>query len=573
MRCTSLLLVIALARVAAAESDDEIERGAPEVPAGESLVRADQAAWRYQLITAPALAPQVGALALSGLDVVAGRAQQPIDVLGGGPTVPAAWPYGLDTVTRATGTLEPTPPAQMRIAAMYAITTFTLAPEDRGLRVLEIRVRYHDGCSVYLNGIEVARRSLADNASPVALAQRPHGPEWETFYVPAAPHLLRLGENVLAIEVHPSGKRDAPDLAADVVARRELGVVRGPVLADVTATSATINVETDASIDAVLEWGTGTTLDHKVSSTVGRLHAFTLTNLPPKTKLSYRVIAGAATTATYAFHTAPGAGDVIRIGVYGDVRGGHDTHRRLVEAMLGEGIDLVAVTGDMVLRGTDDADWQKFFAVTRELLAQIHYVPAIGNHDVGLTNGEANVFTLPPAPPGRPERTYWYSMELADIHLVFLDSNAYDRSEQEQWLDADLAAARGKNVRAILAFTHDGPYSRGTHRGNETARDRFVPILAKYHVDLVVAGHDHLYQRGDAGGIRYIVSGGGGAGLYQVSCGVSGKPKCPDDGMQKVLVEHHYLVLAITNDTLEMCPRKADGRLLEKCVRYKLWRP
>ena len=43
--------------------------------------------------------------------------------------------------------------------------------------------------------------------------------------------------------------------------------------------------------------------------------------------------------------------------------------------------------------------------------------------------------------------------------------------------------------------------------------------------------------------------------------------------MQKVLSEHHYLVLTIGKDSVEMCPRKADGHLLEKCVRYKLWHP
>jgi hypothetical protein len=100
-----------------------------------------------------------------------------------------------------------------------------------------------------------------------------------------------------------------------------------------------------------------------------------------------------------------------------------------------------------------------------------------------------------------------------------------------------------------------------------------VPILAKHHVDLLLAGHDHLYQRGEHGGIRYIVSGGGGAGLYKPSCGVSGKPACPEDGMQKLLSEHHYIVLTLDRDVLEMCPRKPDGRLLEKCQRYSLWRP
>jgi hypothetical protein len=43
--------------------------------------------------------------------------------------------------------------------------------------------------------------------------------------------------------------------------------------------------------------------------------------------------------------------------------------------------------------------------------------------------------------------------------------------------------------------------------------------------------------------------------------------------MQKLAVEHHYLVVAIDKDTLELCPRRTDGKLLERCTRYRLWRP
>jgi 3',5'-cyclic AMP phosphodiesterase CpdA len=391
--------------------------------------------------------------------------------------------------------------------------------------------------------------------------------------VPAAPGLLRLGENVIAVEVHPGGRRDAPMLAIDIAARRDLGIVRGPILGDIGVSSAVIHVETDPNLGAVLEWGAGAKLEQTITSEPGRVHTFTLSGLPVRSKISYRVTAGGAKTPVFMLQTAPTAGDVVRIGVYGDVRGGHDVHRRLIDAMLGEPLDLVTVTGDMVLRGSDEADWQRFFAITRELLAQMRYLPAIGNHDLGWSRTDPDVFALPPGPAGRPERTYWYSLDLADLHLVFLDSNAYERSEQEHWLDADLTAARRKGARAIIAFTHDGPYSRGIHKGNTTARDRYAPILARHHVDLLIAGHDHLYQRGEHGGLRYMVSGGGGASLYKISCGERGKPRCPEDGMQRVMSEHHFIVLTVSADSLEMCPRRSDGKLLEPCQRYPLWRP
>jgi hypothetical protein len=541
---------------------------APVVPGAVSLVRVD-ASWRYQLYTAPALAPQIGALVISALDVAAGRSTAPIALLGDEQPVPARWPHDVDKPTSATGPLAPMIEGS-RIAALFAVTTFALTAEQQGLRVIEIRARYYDGIAIWLNGTEVARRSL--DGGPMALAQRPHGPEWETFYVQVAPGLLRLGDNVLAFEVHPSSRRDTPELAVDVIGRRDLGLVRGPIVTDIATTSATISVETDPNLDAVLEWGTGGTLQHRVVSPPGRIHRFTIESLPARAAISYRVRAGAAQSALYAFTTAPKPGDVVRVGIYGDVRGGHDTHRRLVNAMLGEGLDIVAVTGDMVARGSDRADWQMFFAITREMLATLRYVPAIGNHDLGWRNTDPDVFALPAGPAGRPDHAYWYSIDLADIHLVFLDSNAYDRKEQELWLETDLAAARARGVRGIIVLTHDGPYSRGLHRGNQVARERYVPILTRHKIDLLVAGHDHLYQRGEHEGLRYVVSGGGGASLYEPTCGVRRKPKCIPDGMQKLLTVHHYLVVTIDKETLELCPRDTDGKLLEKCVRTRLSR-
>jgi 3',5'-cyclic AMP phosphodiesterase CpdA len=340
--------------------------------------------------------------------------------------------------------------------------------------------------------------------------------------------------------------------------------VRGPIVTALDPHAATIAVDTDPGADVTIDWGVSA-LDHHVTSPAGTHHELVLAEIPPR--IRYRVHGGSTVTRTFSLHVAPSAGDTIRIGVYGDVRGGHDVHRGLVGAMLAEGLDLVCTTGDMVLRGSDEADWQKFFAVTGELLAQMPYLPALGNHDVGWTGTQ---LALPPPPPDRPADTFWYSTEIADIHLVFLDSNAYDREEQEKWLDADLAAARARKVRAILVFTHEGPYARGTHRGNSIARDRYVPILARHQVDLLLAGHDHLYQRGEAGGIRYVVTGGGGAGLYDPSCGVAHKPACDEDGMQKLAIEHHFVVLTIDKHAIQMCARRADDSLLEPCTRYAL---
>lgn len=389
-----------------------------------------------------------------------------------------------------------------------------------------------------------------------------------------AKHLLCFA--VLGACGRAAADRAPPRGAALVDEPAARQIVRGPILADAGATTATIAVETAPGVAAVLEWGEASgALANRMTSPAGRRHVFALTGLARHRAIAYRVTAGASTSARTVVHTMPPDGAVIRIGIYGDVRGGHAVHKQLVDRMLREGLDFVAATGDMVLRGSDERDWQRFFAVTAELLAQLPYFPAVGNHDLGWRGADRATsaelaFALPPGPPDRPAGAYWYSRDVADLHLVFLDSNAYDRAEQAAWLDADLAAARARKVRAILAFTHDGPYSRGYHGGSAIARARYAPILTKHRVDLLFAGHDHLYQRGEQGGLRYVVSGGGGAPLYNIRCGVAGRPACAvPDGMLAIAREHHYAVLTVARD-LELCVRRTDGTLVERCARYRL---
>lgn len=566
-----VLGMLATTTVALADNDEPAETSdgsAPLVSTGAATLLDDKAAWRWDIVTAPRLAPQIGALAVSGLDAVSGRGKA-IDALGEPVAPPAAWPYDVKGTAKAI----PAPADDQRIAAAFGVATFELTAQQQGLEVLELRLKYEDGVAVWLNGVEIVRQGLPRGPT-TTLATRQHGPEWETFFVGVAPGLLRAS-NTLAIEVHPSGRREGPKLAAILAGRRDRGIVRGPLIAALDGTTATIAVETDIGIEATLEWGPTDALGQRKTSPAGKRHRFELANLPENADVFYRVSAGVSRSQVFSFHTLPKAGEVVRIGVYGDVRGGHAVHRKLVGQLLRESVDMVAVTGDMVLHGADEADWQRFFAVTRELLASVPYIPAVGNHDLGWGGAHENaedIFALPPGPQGRPLGAFWYSRGISDVHLVFLDSNAYDRTDQEAWLDADLAAARARKVRAIIVFTHDGPYARGYHGGSAIARDRYVPILLKHKVDLVLSGHDHIYQRGDAKGLRYVVSGGGGASLYGIRCGVSGRPKCAiDDGMQMVAREHHYVVLTIGRE-LEMCPRKPDGTLLERCTKLRLQR-
>jgi hypothetical protein len=594
---------------------------APALPAGappaapvadaETVYIAAGGPFSYLAVAVPLPARRLGAVALEQTAALArgARPAAPLqpqaaardvseELLGAAPAglPPAGWnqtglasaaavrqgsaPFGADDEEQSrdfTTSLGDT--SEQRIAALYATREFAVPAGPRPA-LLVLRVRYNDGLVVYLNGREVARRNLAPQARPVDLAERPHGPEWETFHIPVQPDLLRDGRNLLAVEVHPSSRRLAPILDLGLGARHKPRLVRGPLVQRVTASSAVILFDTDLPVRAAVEYGATETLGQRALSAGGALavhHTVELRGLPPHAAVHYRLRVAEQPGPVARFHTAPAGDEVVRFAVYGDSRGGHDAHAALLGAMLGEAPDFALATGDLVMRGSDEADWQRFFAVASEFLARIPLYPVAGNHDLGRSGDEQRrlneIFALWPPPAGNPEWAHWYSFAVAGLHFVMLDSNAYDEPAQLAWLRADLQAARQRGARAIFALAHDGPYSRGVHGGNLHAAEHYVPVLVEHGVTLMFSGHDHIYQRGEVGGLRYFVSGGGGAPLYAVRCGIPGRPRCssrPDDGMQFAASVHHYLAVTVYPTHLQVCPKGLQGEAIESCQQYPL---
>lgn len=145
--------------------------------------------------------------------------------------------------------------------------------------------------------------------------------------------------------------------------------------------------------------------------------------------------------------------------------------------------------------------------------------PSPGNHDYHV-NGAAGYFDYFGAAAGDRSKGY-YSYNLGAWHIVSLNSEISQGagSAQEQWLRADLAA----NPKVCtLAYWHKPRFSSGRH-GNNAGSQALWQALYDYGADVVLNGHDHLYERfapqnpngqADARGIREFVVGTGGAGLY-----------------------------------------------------------
>jgi hypothetical protein len=145
--------------------------------------------------------------------------------------------------------------------------------------------------------------------------------------------------------------------------------------------------------------------------------------------------------------------------------------------------------------------------------------PSPGNHDYHVS-GAAGYFNYFGAAAGDPAMGY-YSYNLGAWHIIALNSEISHSagSAQEQWLRADLAA--NPNI-CTLAYWHAPRFSSGQH-GNKASSQALWQALYEYGADVVLNGHDHIYERfapqnpngqADARGIREFVVGTGGAALY-----------------------------------------------------------
>jgi hypothetical protein len=135
--------------------------------------------------------------------------------------------------------------------------------------------------------------------------------------------------------------------------------------------------------------------------------------------------------------------------------------------------------------------------------------PSPGNHDWDVQGLVAytDYFTL-------PGNERYYDVNLGLVHLFALDSDPREPdgttadSVQARWLEARLA--QSTSCFKIVYFHHPA-YSSGPHGSSFDMRWPFEA----WGADVVLAGHDHVYERFEVGEIPYFTVGLGGAAPYQ----------------------------------------------------------
>lgn len=223
--------------------------------------------------------------------------------------------------------------------------------------------------------------------------------------------------------------------------------------------------------------------------------------LPPYGSGSPEKIPPAEPRMPGELHTAP-VGPVERFAVIGDSGTGGRAQRMVAEQLVAArerfGFDFVLMLGDNLYGDEDPDDYiEKFAAPYAPLLtAGVTFHAALGNHDE-----PAQIYYEPFNMNGRR----YYSLRRGPVEFFILDST-YMPPAQVKWLRDALTAS---DAPWKVATMHHPIYSTGRRHGaSEDLRQVLEPVFVDHGVDLVLAGHEHFYERlVPQHGIHYMTSG------------------------------------------------------------------
>jgi hypothetical protein len=323
-----------------------------------------------------------------------------------------------------------------------------------------------------------------------------------------------------------------------------------------------------------------------------RVHEVHVCGLAASKAVFYKVGGKGAWSSTYQVATGPQAGSTepFRFAVTGDSRNEPSIWAQVQQAISQKGVDFELFSGDFVVIGAAQPEWNGFFEAktgsfaAQDFLAKTPFMPVNGNHDALSINYVAQ-FALPQelSPEEKAQGEEWWSFDYGNAHFIGLndtpDATALG-SAQKSWLEADLAKIDRKKTPWVFAMHHRPSYSCGGSHGSDlNLRAQWQPLFDKYKVDMVFTGHDHLYERSkpirglmgsdgivaEAGtngapvkesGTVFVVAAGAGAPLY------TAKSSCAHTQITESV--RNFVIVDIADRKMKYAAYRLDGTTLDQ---------
>jgi hypothetical protein len=478
--------------------------------------------------------------------------------------------------------------------SLFLRKKFTLQ-DDQWIKSLVIRVDYRDGFVAHLNGTEIARRGLAgEHGQPVpfnALATVHYRGNPELIDLEPYKQLLVKGENILAIQAH-----DDSTNSSGFAFHIELlaNTVRGPIVESTTTTDTKIAWQTLKPTTSVVEYGLTTSLGKRIESEMLTTdHVLQLIDLEPSATYHYRVggIAGEIPrfSKTTSFKTLKPSGPV-RLMLLGDSGSGNLLQHKFAKVIRDNQPDAILYAGDIIydFKSGPPNYYPDFrhFSVYKEHMKSVPYFTAIGNHE--LYHGDAaylNAFHLPtnnlPTLGLKPPNLdypfsgteHFYSFDVGDAHVSVLYNPWYAHhnfskdTNQLHWLTNDLATT-SKPWKLLLGHfpvASSASHGYSDYDGNALPDtidfgNTIYPIVAKYGVDLMLAGHSHSFEKfNPINGMISVVCGSSSSAypFYRFFPGTSQFWGSPNNFVARINID---------GDQLKLDGLDPDGKVLDWLV-------
>ena len=328
-------------------------------------------------------------------------------------------------------------------------------------------------------------------------------------------------------------------------------ITKGPFLTDPTSNSMTIRWESDSNLDYKLNYGEkdslNKTLDtEQIGENSGRfLYQTKIKYLKAGTEYSYQIEVNSSKLGVHSFKTAPKSDSPISFVAMGDSRSNPEIFAVLNKQIDQMGPDFIISMGDLVASGGNYDQWgEYYFGPAANVIDHIPLISCLGDHEGDGDNGELFRNFLFPA---LDFTKLWFSFDYGPAHFVSLDYRYPESEEMINWFKDDMEKSTRK---WNFVYMHRPCYDLGGHRshwGNPT----WPELFRKYKIDIVFAGHSHLYERfypvrpadePESWPVTYITTGGAGAGLYDVQ---------KSDFLAESRSAHHFTFINISGNKLE----------------------